>query len=110
MQLEPALLAFCSCSLRASVVDFGSRRGRVYKVAFGTDPHAVIVRLMRQIKVERERMNICFETNDTRVWFWRYLGSTAMVITTEIRPDKTRDGFCSLSKLEFTMTKSIFIA
>ena len=105
MQLDLPLLAFCCCSLRVFVVDGGSRGGCIFKVAFGTNPHGGIFRLMRQMKVERMKMNICFETKDTTVLFLRYLGSTAMVITTEIRRDKKRDRFSSLNKPHFNKAK-----
>ena len=78
-------------------------------MAFGTDPSAVILRLTRQMKEEKQEMNICLETKDSREWFLRYLEVTAMVITTEIRPDKKAKWMSSVVTSENNMTKSIYL-
>ena len=73
-----------------SVVDGRSCGGCIFKVAFETDPDAVIFRLMRHMKEEKKEINICLEAKDWSEWFLRYSEATAMVITTEIRRDKNR--------------------
>ena len=54
LQQDLHLSAFSSCSLGASVVDGGSCGGCIFKVDFETDPNAVIFRLIRHMKEEKQ--------------------------------------------------------